>query len=56
MIENKFITLLKPYMSNKFVFIMMLKLLKVFIEVGDSGTFRYLFTIDLFDSLRLKYA
>lgn len=44
--------LLKPYFKNKFVFIMLLKLLKTFIEVGDGDTFRYLNTGDFYDCVR----
>ena len=43
-------------MDNKFVFIMALKLLKTFIEVGDNDTFRYLLTVDTFDCLKSRYA
>jgi len=31
MVENNFMTVIKSYVSNKFIFIMMLKLLKTFI-------------------------
>lgn len=43
-------------MSSKFVFIMLLKLLKTFIEVGDNDTFRYLETTDIYNCFRDKYA
>lgn len=49
-------TSLKPYMENKFVFIMALKLLKTFVEVGQDDTFTYLLSIDTYDCLRSRYA
>ncbi len=55
-IETKLMTTLKVYFKNKFVFIMLLKLLKTFIEVGDNDTFRYLSTGDFYDCVREKYA
>lgn len=45
----------KPYFKNKFVFIMLLKLLKTFIDVGDNDTFRFLNTADFYDCVREKY-
>ena len=45
----------KPYFKNKFVFIMLLKLLRTFINVGDNDTFRYLSTSDFYDCVREKY-
>lgn len=45
----------KPYFKNKFIFIMLLKLLKTFIEVGDNDTFIYLSTGDFYDCVREKY-
>ncbi len=49
-------TTLKVYFKNKFVFIMLLKLLRTFIDVGDNDTFRYLSTGDFYDCVREKYA
>jgi hypothetical protein len=56
MVEAKLMIVLKPYFKNKFIFIMLLKLLKTFIEVGDNDTFRYLATEDFYDCVREKYA
>lgn len=52
LVENNIILGVKPYFQNKFIFIMLLKLLKTFIEVGDSDTFKYLSTSDFYDCLR----
>lgn len=55
MVETNLMDHLKVYFKNKFVFIMLLKLLKTFIEVGDNDTFRYLNTGDFYNSVREKY-
>jgi hypothetical protein len=55
-IETNFMGRLKLHLTNKFVFIMALKLLKTFIEIGDDDTFRYLLTVDCFMGLRRNYA
>ena len=56
MIETNFMGRLQPHLTNKFVLIMALKLLKTFIEVGDDDTFEYLLTVDVFTGLKRNYA
>jgi hypothetical protein len=52
LIDSNFFGNLRPYLQDKYVFIMLLKLLKTFIEVGDEGTFVYLSMKDFYDCVR----